>query len=88
MSLLKQGVYQPTTIDHSALPGIPEPSLQTDNRINYKDIDPLTNVTCATHVYGVKDQDSRKTWEEIILYLKTDALPERCQDPIKRKSFI
>jgi len=88
MSSLKQGAHRPTVIDQSVLPGIPEPSLRTDNRINYEDVDPLSNVTCATHAYGVKDEDSSKMWEEIIKYLKTDTLPEHCQDPIKRKSFI
>ena len=51
-------------------------------------MDPMTDVTCATHAYGVKDDDSSEMWEEIIAYLKTDVLPERCQDPVKRKSFI
>ena len=88
MSALRQGAPQPTVTDQSTLPGIPDPSLRTDNRINYEDIDPQTDVTCATHAYGVKDEDSPEMWAEIIAYLQTDALPERCQDPIMRKSFI
>jgi len=88
MSSLKQGASQPTVIDQSTLPGIPDPSQCTDNRFNYKDVDPLMNVTCTTHSYGVQDQDSPEMWEEIIVYLKTDVLPERCQDPAIRKSFI
>ena len=88
MSSLKDGALQPTIIDQSDLPGIPDPLQRTDNRINYEDIDPLMDVTCVTHMYGVKDQDSPKMWEEIIMYLKTDALPECCQDPVIRKSFI
>jgi len=85
---VKQGVLQPTVIDQSALPGIPDPSQRTDNRFNYEDMDPLTNVTCATHSYGMQDQDSTEMWKEIIVYLKTDALPECCQDSAIRKSFI
>jgi len=88
MSALKEGVSQPTLTDQSTLAGIPDPSRRTDNRFNYEDIDPQMCVTCATHVYGVKDQDSAKMWEEIIEYLKTDTLPIRCQDPTLRKSFI
>ena len=88
MSSLKQGKPRPTVTDQSALPGIPDPSLRTDNRVNYEDVDPQTDVTCATHAYGVKDEDSLEMWTEITAYLKTDALPERCRDPAKRKSFI
>ena len=88
MSALRQGAPQPMVTDQSTLPGIPDPSLQTDNMINYEDIDPWMDVTCATHAYGVKDEDSPEMWAEIIAYLKTDALPERCQDPVKQKSFI
>ena len=88
MSSLKQGALRPTVTDQSTLPGIPHPTSRTDNRVNYEDVDPMTDVTCATHAYGVKDDDSSEMWEEIIAYLKTDVLPERCQDPVKRKSFI
>ena len=88
MSSLKQGALRPTVTDQSTLPGIPDPTSRTDNRVNYEDVDPMTDVTCATHAYGVKDDDSSEMWEEIIAYLKTDVLPERCQDPVKQKSFI
>jgi len=88
MSSLKKGASQPTMTDQSALPGIPDPSLCTDNRFNYEDVDPLENVTCTTHSYGVKDQDSPEMWMEIIAYLKTDTLPEHCKDLKLRKSFI
>ena len=49
MSTLKDGASQPTLTDQSGLPGIPDPSLRTDNRVNYEEIDPRMNVTCATH---------------------------------------
>ena len=88
MSSLKQGAPQLTLTDQSALPGIPDPMLQTDNRTNYEDMDPLTEVTCTTHAYGVQDKDFPQMWEEIIAYLKNDALPKCCEDIIKRKSFI
>ena len=88
MSSLKFGASQPTIYDQSDLSGIPDPSQRTNNRVNYEDVDPLTDVTCATHSFGVQDQDSPEMWREIITYLKTDSLPERCQDPNKRKSFI
>ena len=88
MSTLKDGASQPTLTDQSGLPGIPDPSLRTDNRVNYEEIDPRMNVTCATHTYGVKDQDSPEMWEEIIAYLKAGTLPGRCQDLSLRKSFI
>ena len=88
MSILKEGVSQPTLTDQSTLAGIPNPFQQTDNRLNYEDVDPQTCITCATHAYGVKDQDSAEMWEEIIVYLKADILPARCQDPAQRKSFI
>ena len=88
MSSLKQDKPRPTVTDQSALPGISDPSLQTDNRVNYEDMDAQTNVACATHAYGVKDEDSLEMWAEITAYLKTDALPECCHDPAKQKSFI
>lgn len=88
MSSLKYGVSQPTIFDQSDLPDIPDPSQQTDNRVNYENVDPLMDVTCATHLFGMQDQDSPEMWKEIIAYLKTDTLPEHCQDSIKRKSFI
>jgi len=88
MSTLKEGESQPTLTDQFAVAGIPDPLKRTDNRINYEDVDPRMYVTCTTHAYRVKDQDSAEMWQEIIEYLKTDALPERCQDPALRKSFI
>ena len=88
MLTLIQGAPQPTLTDQSALPGIPDPTLRTDNRMNYEDVDPLTEVTCATHAYGVQDEDSPQMWEEIIAYLKNDTLPKRCEDVVKRKLFI
>ena len=88
MSSLKSGAPQPTLTDLSALPGLPEATLRTDNRVNYEDVPPLTDVTCATHSFGVKDRDSPGMWQEIIDYLKTDKMPDRCQDQALRKSFI
>jgi hypothetical protein len=88
MSTLKEGAPLPTLADQSTFPGIPDAFQRTDNRLHYEDIDPQTCVTCATHAYGVKDQDSAEMWREIIAYLKTDALPVRCQDPVQRKAFI
>ena len=41
-----------------------------------------------THSYGVKDQDSPEMWSEIVVYIKTDALPAHCEDLTIRKSFI
>jgi len=40
------------------------------------------------HSYGVKDRDSPEMWQEIIRYLKTDMMPEHCQDQVEHKSFI
>ena len=88
MSTLKSGAPRPTITDQSALSGIPDAALRTDNRINYENIPPHYEVTCATHSYGVKDRDSPEMWQEIIAYLKTDAMPDRCQDQIMHKSFI
>ena len=88
MSSLKEGAPHPSITDQSTLPGIPDPSQRTDNRFYYEDVDPLKDVTCATHSYGVQDQDSPEMWEEIVAYLKNDVLPARCEDPVKRKSFI
>ena len=55
MSSLEPDVHPPTVTDQSSLPGIPNPSFRTDNRINYEDVLPLIDVTCATHSYSVKD---------------------------------
>jgi len=88
MTSLKQGVPQLSTTDQSALPGIPDPTLRTDNRINYEDVPSSTNVTCAVHAFGVKDKDSLEMWREIITYLKTDVMPSRCEDSMERKTFI
>ena len=88
MSTLKEGAPLPTLTDQSALLGNPDPSLRTDNRVNYEEVDPRKDITCATHTYGVKDQDSPDLWEEIIAYLKNGTLPDRCQDQSMRKSFI
>lgn len=76
MSSLKQGALRPTVTDQSTLPGILDPMSRMDNRVNYEDVDPMTDMMCATHAYGVKDDDSSEMWEEIIAYLKTDVLPE------------
>ena len=88
MSTLRSGAPQPTVTDQSSLPGIPDATLRTDNRLNYEDVPPRSEVTCAMHSFGVKDRDSPEMWEEIIKYLKTDVMPERCQDQVERKSFI
>ena len=88
MSSLEPGAPQPSVTDNSTLQGIPDPALRTDNRVNYEDVPPLTDVTCATHSFGIKDKDSPEMWQEIITYLKTDVLPLRCEDPAERKSFI
>jgi len=88
MSSLKEGAPQPTLTDQSALPGVPDPALRTDNRVNYEDIPPSTDVTCATHSFGIQDKDSPEMWQEIISYLKTDVMPTRCENPIERKSFV
>ena len=88
MSTLKSGASQPMVTDQSALPGIPSAMLRTDNRINYEDVPPRYEVTCAMHSFGVKDRDSPEMWQEIISYLKTDMMPERCHDPTERKSFV
>lgn len=88
MSSLEPGAPQPSVTDNSTLQGIPDPALRTDNRVNYEDVPPLTDVTCVMHSFGVKDKDSPEMWQEIITYLKTDVLPLRCEDPAERKSFI
>ena len=88
MSSLQQGAPQPSITDRSSLPGIPDPSLRTDNRINYEEVPLSIAVTCAVHAFGVKDKDSPEMWQEIITYLKTDVMPSRCEDPAERKTFI
>jgi len=59
-----------------------------DNRLNYENVPPRSDVTCATHSFGVKDRDLPEMWQEIITYLKTDTMPDRCQDQLEHKSFI
>jgi len=88
MSTLRLGAPQPTVTDQSSLPGIPDATLRTDNRLSYEDVPPRGEVTCATHSFSIKDRDSPEMWQEIIKYLKTDMLPECCQDQVERKSFI
>ena len=88
MTSLEPGVPRPSVTDKSTLPGIPDASLRTDNRVNYEDVPPLTDVTCTTHSFGIKDKDSQEMWQEIVTYLKTDVMPKRCEDPTERKSFI
>jgi len=88
MSLLKEGASQPSLTDQSALPGIPDPTLRTDNRNNYEEVPPFTDVTCAMHSFGVQDKDSPEMWQEIVMYLRTDVMPSRCEDAVERKSFI
>ena len=88
MTSLRPGAPQPSVTDNSTLPGIPEPALRTDNRVNYEDVSPQTDVTCATHSFGVKDKDSPEMWQEITTYLKLDVLPTRCENPTEHKSFI
>jgi len=81
MSSLKQGASQPLTTDQLTLPGIPDPLLRMDNRVNYEDVP-------AMHTFGVKDKDSLEMWKEIITYLKTDIMPISCEDPVECKTFI
>ena len=88
MSSLKEGVSQPSLTDLSALPGIPNPTLRTDNRNNYEEVPPFTDVTCAMHSFGVQDKDSPEMWQEIVTYLRTDVMPLRCEDTVEWKSFI
>jgi len=40
MSTLRLGAPQPTVTDQSSLPGIPDATLRTDNRLNYEDVPP------------------------------------------------
>jgi hypothetical protein len=82
MTSLKPGAPQPSITDNSTLPGIPDPSLRTDNRVNYEDVPPLSDITCTTHSFGIKDKNSPET------YLKSDILLKRCEDPTEHKSFI
>ena len=42
MSTLKEGASPPSLTDQSALPGIPDPTLRMDNRMDYEDVSPLT----------------------------------------------
>ena len=88
MSTLKKGAPPPSLTDQSALPGIPNPTLRTDNRMNYEEVPPLTDVTCATHSFGVQDKDSPEMWREIVTYLKTDVMPARCENAGEWKSFV
>ena len=88
MSTLKQGAFPPSVTDNFAALGPSEATSQRDNRIDYEDVSPQIEVTCAVHAYGVKDKDSLEMWSEIILYLKDDTMPARCEDAAQRKSFI
>jgi len=88
MSSLKEGASQPSLTDLSALPGIPDPTLRMDNRNNYEEVPPFTDVTCTTHSFGVQDKDSPEMWQEIVTYLRTDVMPSRCEDAVEQKSFI
>ena len=56
--------------------------------MNYEEVPPLTDVTCATHSFGVQDKHSPEMWQEIVTYLKTDVMPARCENAGERKSFI
>jgi len=75
MTSLGPGAPQPSVTDNSTLPGIPDASLRTDNRVNYENVPPLTDVMCTVHSFGVKDKDSPEMRLEIITYLKSDILP-------------
>ena len=88
MTELNKGASQPSVIDQSALPGIPDPALRTDNRLKYEEVSPYSEVTCATHSFGVQDKDSPEMWQEIVTYLKMDIMPPRCEDATEWKSFI
>jgi len=55
MSSLKQGASQLSITDQSTLPGIPDPLLRMDNRVNYEDIPSSTIITCTMHAFGIKD---------------------------------
>ena len=88
MSTLKEGASPPSLTDQSALPGIPDPTLRMDNRMDYEDVSPLTDVTCATHSFGVQDKDLPKMWQEIVTYLKMDVMPLRCENTGEWKSFV
>jgi len=88
MSSLKEGASQPSLTDQSALSGIPDPMLRTDNRSKYEEVSHFTDVTCATHSFGVQDKDSPEMWHEIVTYLKMDVMPSRCENAIERKSFV
>ena len=87
MTSLKEGAPPPSLSDLSTLPGIPEPSLQTDNRLNYEEVPPLTDVICATHSFGIQDKDSPEMWQEIITYLKTGGLISAPPIPVGFRSF-
>ena len=88
MSILKEGASPPSLTDQSALPGILNPTLRMDNRMNYEDVPPLTDVTCAMHSFGVQDKDSPEMWQEIVAYLKTDVMPLHCENTREQKSFV
>jgi len=88
MSSLRQGASQLSITDQSSLLGIPDPSVRTDNRVNYEDVPSSTAISCAVHAFGVKDNDSPEMWQEIITYLKTDMMPSRCEDPVECKTFV
>jgi len=88
MSSLKEGVSQPSLTDQSALPGIPDPMLWTDNRSKYEEVSHFTDVTCTTHSFGVQDKDSLEMWQEIVTYLKTDIMPSQCKNIIEWKLFV
>ena len=88
MSTLKQGTSSLSVTENSLVPVLSESTLQMSNRIDYEDVSPQIEVTCAVHAYGVKDKDSPEMWTEIITYLKNDTMPTRCSDPVERKAFI
>jgi len=88
MSPLKEGTSQLSLTDQSALPGIPGPTLRMDNRVNYEEVPLLTDVTCATHSFGVQDKDSPEMWWEIVTYLKMNIMPSHCENAMEQKSFI
>lgn len=88
LSDLKSGEQTPTQEWHNAADGIGHHEDRTDHRCGYEDVSIDTEVSCLTHAFGVKAEESPELWQEIFEYLTTDKLPSRCRDVALKKSFV
>ncbi|RDB28645.1 hypothetical protein Hypma_014867 [Hypsizygus marmoreus] len=89
LSGLKEGHPRPVQEQPEDLWGhLGDMDERLDNRKDYEHVPPDVHLTCLTHAFGLKDEDSPELWLEIYDYLSKDLLPARCTDLAERKKFI